>query len=192
MRRLAALAFALAWMAGCGANPLLKMAAAEYAPFAAGSTWNYERSWGAPVFSTKVLSVSKVGGISVYNISNYAGIPGTSAVIVSAGNIMANGVLQRKLPYVIGNRWDLPPTPTTTFHRTVDGYDNIDTKAGVFVRCFRLKTEINSYNSVLNVTTTTGTFIWAAPNVGDVQYADIDSSGAVSITARLSSYSLGQ
>jgi hypothetical protein len=138
-----------------------------------------------------VISVEELG---YFNISNYAGLPGTRSVTVTGSQIIVFGIgLDRKLPYVTGNRWELSMgSPGVTALRSVDGYEDLATPAGSFPRCFRLKTEINSYDSGSGLTTTTGTFIWVAPNVGDAQYADISQDGTVTVTARLSSYSLGQ
>ena len=178
-------------LAGCNANPLLKMAAADYAPLRAGSNWVYVDAAGGPAFSTTVLSVSG----QQMDVANYEGLPGTSTLLVTGASVELLGAqaqIDRKLPYLTGNKWNLFAPPGSLSTRSVDGYESLVTPAGSFERCFRLKTETQAYNSGSGLTTTTGSLIWAAPNVGDVQYADVDSAGNVAVTAKLASYSLGQ
>jgi hypothetical protein len=187
--RAALFAFAFA-LAGCNANPLLKMAAADYAPLRAGSNWVYVDSAGAAAFTTRVLSVSG----QYMDVANYEGLPGTSTLRVTGAMVEILGAqaqVDRKLPYVTGNKWNLFAVPGSTSTRSVDGYETLLVPAGRFERCFRLKTETAAYNSGTGLTTTTGGLIWAAPSVGDLQYASVDAAGNVAVTASLASYSLG-
>jgi hypothetical protein len=190
MKRPLLTVLAAAGLVGCGSNDVLQMAAANYAPMPAQSSWTYVTPGGAAGFTTKVLSATQSSGTWIYSVQNYEGLPGTSAIAATGASVVFLGppaVLDRVLPYVTGNTWSvLTTTAGVTQIRSVDGYDSLVVPAGSFPRCFRLKTEIDTAGN-----SPTGAFVWVAPNVGDVQYAGEDTAGNVTIQYQLSSYSLG-
>jgi hypothetical protein len=192
---------ALSLLFGCGSSPLLKMAGADYSPWRLGSDWIYQNPAGAAAFERKVVGSGMSNGFNAFQVNTYDFGLGTTTTtqVYDAGSsiqiysLVSGWVVDRKLPYVVGNNWDMPsPGPNLSQKRFVDGVENVATPAGTFVRCFRLRDEIDSFDSSTGLTSTTGDYIWAAPDVGDVQYAGIDINGVVTVTARLSSYSLGQ
>jgi hypothetical protein len=196
-------------MSSCDSNPLLQIAAANYSPWQVGSNWIYQNAAGARAYNRKVQASGTYMGLNALEVKTSYLLPGIAPTVpgLSVGTMaLADGgstiqiyspsfgwVIDRKLPYVLGNNWSMPSSITTTTEiRIVDGMENVETPAGIFVRVFRLRDQITSYDAASDVTTTTGDFIWAAPNVGDIQFANIDANGVSTITARLSSYSLGQ
>jgi hypothetical protein len=186
-------------LAGCGENPLLEMAASNYAPSSVGANWVFAGENGSSGFTTQVTGSVVVAGVNALSIANFydplIGAPSSedlqetgSALLVYSPSL--GWIVDRKLPYVVGNNWSMPSNSSSvTIQRFVDGVENVLTPAGKFYNCYRLRDQISTYTGV---TVTTGDYIWTAPNVGDIQYASVDSSGNETINYELSSYSLGQ
>lgn len=186
-------------LVSCGANPLLKNAASDFAPVRQDANWVYVKPDGSSAFSATVVANSIYQGKDAFQLR--IDIPSSASVLqwwARTGSTLERWdsslgwVVEDKLPYVLGNRWDLPSTVANrSFRRFVDGQEQVATPAGTFNGCFRVKTEQYDYNSGTGLTVTTGTFTWAAPDVGEVKGADINAAGDVTVTHLLSSYSKG-
>ncbi len=193
MKRLALLLLA----AGCGQNPLLKIASYDYAPFKVGSSWTYLAPDGSPGFERRLVASTVYAGKAASQMDTLAGGLTTTAYVAHSGSAIQiysatdGWYTARKLPYVTGNRWDLPGSGSFSFRVYVEGNEDVTTPAGEFKSCYRLRTEIADYNSGTGVTTTTGALAWAAPGVGDVKMASLDSAGTVTVDFVLSQYSPG-
>jgi hypothetical protein len=195
MRRLLPV-FALLLLAACGQNPLLKTAAADFAPFRVGSQWTYTAPSGAAGFSRQVTAAGPYQGRSAFTLVDTGTISGTSYWSFEQGALedySAGGwTLRRRLPYVSGNKWALPGAlPNISRTQFVEGIESVTVPAGKFDACYKLRTKISTYDSATDLTTTVDEAIaWAAPNVGDVRYATVDALGAVTVVLELSSYNI--
>src|SRR5260221_101607 len=182
MKRLALSVLLL--MPACGQNPLLKMTASDYQPIRLGSQWDYITPSGA-TFSRKAVASLNYAGKDAFQIDTYfLGITSTSYVAydgasVQVYNASTGWTISRKLPYVTGNRWDLPTTvPNQALKLYVDGNEDVVTPAGTYRRCFRLRQETSTYSPGSGLTSTsTSAYFWSAPDVGDVQPASVGGSG---------------
>jgi hypothetical protein len=190
---------ALLGLAACNANPLLKEAASNYAPAKVGSRWDFQDPAATLSVSRKVTGTGPYQGKDAYSVdtSINGGPPSTNYIAFEGGeelqysSSLADWILYRRLPLVSNNRWSVPsgnPLVTTTV--IVDGLEGVTVPAGRFDNCWRVRTRNETYDPVLDVTTTAETLAWAAPDVGDVRYADLASNGAVTVTLELTGYTL--
>ena len=189
---------AVALLAACGQNPLLKLATADYAPFKVGDQWTYAKAGGGTSVRTVVAALAYAGR-SAYQVNVYDSALGTTSPTYTSDDgaeldvydPILGWVLSRKLPYVVGNRWALPQSqPNRTDTLFVDGTEKILTPAGSFANCFRLRQQSTVIAGGVTTTSTTA-YLWAAPDVGDVQAASVDLSGTSSVTSQLSSFKAG-
>jgi hypothetical protein len=180
----------------CGQNPLLRTVSADFAPIRLGSQWTYTSPSGGPVFNREVTGSGTVQGREAFTVTEQLGAlpPSTDDWSLQAGTLehyspTLGWTLLRRLPYVPGNKWVLATgNSLISAVQGVEALDSVDVPAGKFPSCYRLKTKISTYDPVGGVTTTAESLVWAAPNVGDIRYADVDANGTVSVTLELSSY----
>jgi hypothetical protein len=190
----------LAALQACGQNPLLRTASADFSPIRVGSQWSYTVPKSGTAVSRLVSAAGPVQGRDAYTIVNSVTgqPPSTSYWSLQSGALdiyspTLGWTLQRRLPYVTGNKWDLATgSALVSTVQSVDGIENIATPAGHFSACYRLRTDTSTFDPVADVTTTSETLLWAAPDVGDVRYASVDVSGNVTVTLELSSYRIPQ
>ena len=181
---------------GCGNNPLLRTASADYEPIRVGSQWTYTSPSGGPGLTRQVTAAGLQQGRDAFTVSQtIGGVPSTEFWSLRSGALEIYSVslgawtLARRLPYVPGNKWDLATgSVLSSSIQTVEALESLDVPAGKFPGCYRLKTRTNTYNPGSGLTSTAETIVWSAPDVGDVRYASVDTSGTVNITLELSSY----
>lgn len=130
-------------LAGCGENPLLEMASSNYAPTNLGANWVFLGENGSSGFTTQVTGNVVVAGVNALSIANFydplIGTPSSeevqetgSAILVYSSSL--GWIVDRKLPYVVGNNWSMPSSSSTvTIQRFVDGVENVLTPAGKFL-----------------------------------------------------------
>jgi hypothetical protein len=180
---------ALCFMAACNANPLLHEASADYAPLKAGDTWTYDACETTTVGPEMMYQGRMAFTLGSSNCHNNA--LGAVSVSFDGGNLLRfDGTawrLYRRLPYVIGNSWPIfSYDPTLTINTIVDSTENISLASGYYANCFKLRTVTQAYSG--GVTTTTEADAWVAPDIGDVQYGQVDASGTASVTSVLTAY----
>ena len=183
----------------CGQNPLLRSVSADFAPIRVGSQWSYRTASGGS-FTRLVASAGPAQGRQAFTVleSTDGNPPVTQLWSFQSGELdqydAVNGwLLLRKLPYVTGNKWPLFSTdPLVTYLEEVEGFDTITVPAGKFDACYRVKTTISTYDPLADVTSTTQSLVWAAPNIGDVQTASVDVSGTQTVNLQLSSFRIPQ
>ena len=184
-------------LGSCGQNPLLRSASADFAPVKVGSQWSYSSPSGSLTVSHEVTASGPAQGRDAYTVATRINSAAATTDLwsLSSGALeeydASAGVwtLQRRLPYVTGNKWNLPTSNgLVTSVQQVEGFDNLTTPAGKFDACYRLKTKTSTYDPVNDVTNTAESLLWAAPNIGDVRYATVDAAGVVTVTLELSSY----
>ncbi len=183
-------------LSACGQNPLLKSVSADFAPIRVGSQWSYVNANGAAALERHVSGAGSVFGRDAFSVVTQVGVaaPSTEYWSLNVGALerhdpVLGWTLMRRLPYVFSNKWDLATgnAPVSAV-QSVEGLESVTTPAGKFDNCYRLKTKTSTFDAVNDVTNTVESLVWAAPNVGDVRYADVDSSGNVQVTLALSSY----
>ncbi len=187
---------ALLALGACGQNPLLQSVSSDFAPIRVGSEWNYVDLNGAPAGSRKVTAAGTVQGREAFTVETQ--VPAapltTDYWCLNAGALESydptlGWVLIRRLPYVFGNKWKLATgNALVTSTQSVEALETVTTPAGKFAACYRLKTKTETYDPINDVTATAETLLWAAPNIGDVRYANVDASGNITVTLQLSSY----
>jgi hypothetical protein len=190
----------LALLQACGQNPLLRTASSDFSPIRVGSQWSYISPSGGFGVSRVVTATGQVQGREAFTfIDSVTGqAPQTSFWSQQSGALekydpTLGWTLQRRLPYVTGNKWVLASTNAlASTIQSVDGIETVSTPAGKFSACYRLKTDTSTYDPVGGVTTTSESLLWAAPDVGDVRFASVDVSGNVNVTLELSSYRIPQ
>lgn len=183
-------------LSACGQNPLLKSVSADLAPVRLNSQWSFVDKNGVFVMGREVTSAGTVQGREGFTITTtYASGPnGSEWWSFNNGSIekfdaSLGWILARRLPYVFSNKWTLAQSNAlVTAVQSVEGLETVATPAGKFESCYRLKTKTSTYDAVNAVTNTVESLAWAAPNVGDVRYADVDVAGNITITMALSSY----
>lgn len=187
---------ALLALAACGQNPLLKSVSADFAPIRVGSEWNYVDPAGSGTMSRKVIGAGTYQGREAFTVvTQVNSLPPTtdywsfSNGVLEEYDATLGWILLRRLPYVFTNKWNLETgNPLVTSVQTVESLETITTPVGKLAGTYRLKTKTSTYDAVNDVTNTVESLLWAAPNIGDVRYADVDASGNVTVTLTLSSY----
>jgi hypothetical protein len=99
-------------------------------------------------------------------------IPDYQPVLSNTAGVVDEGIWTQPIP---GSE-----TQTATVSTTIA---SVTVPAGKFTSCYEITTEIDSVTLG-----TYDTIAWAAPNVGDVQYATVDSSGNQTVVLQLQSY----
>lgn len=185
-------------LAGCGANPLLSTAASDYTPFKVGSAWSYRSPDGATSVQRSVIAAGPYNGREAYTLSTSinGGPASLSYLAYSDGELQQYSaslgwIISRRLPLVTNGKWSVPSgDPLVTVTVVVDGYENIAVPAGYFGNCFRIRNHTETFDTGSGTTSTAETLAWAAPNVGDVQYASLAADGSTTVTFELTGYSI--
>lgn len=197
MTKTRALAFAAVVLLGaCNAHPLLQIAASDYAPIRLGSRWDYKKPDGSVSVARQVLGAGPWMGKQAFTLQTKVNaLPATLDHVAVEHGMMTlwdstlGWTLWRQVPYVTGNKWDLATgNPNLTQIQFVDGTEKVAVPAGTFDSCFKLRTKTLTYSG--GVTSTTQSYIWSAPGVGDVQYASEDVNGNVTVDLQLVGYSI--
>lgn len=192
---LIALAFAVN---GCGANPLLKAAASDYAPVRLGSAWTYQSLDAATTLQRDVIAAGPYNGLEAFTLATVVngGPASLSYIAFDNGEMKQHDptlgwILFRRLPLVSGGKWPVPTAnPLVTATTVVDGIENVDVPAGSFSACFRVRSRTETFNPGSGLTSTAESLAWAAPGVGDVRYGSIAADGSETITFVLTGYSI--
>lgn len=183
-------------LGACGQNPLLKSVSADFAPIRVGSEWSYADPAGSGTLTRKVTGAGTYQGREAFTVqSQVNALPATTDYWSFSNGALERydptlgWILLRRLPYVFTNKWDLPTgDPLVTSVQSVESLETITTPVGKIAGCYRLRTKTSTYDAVNDVTNTAESLLWAAPNIGDVRYADVDASGNVTVTLTLTSY----
>lgn len=199
MRAAAALIALLSLGLGaCNANPLLKAAASDYAPIRIGSSWDYKSPDGAIAVSRKVIGAGPYQGKEAFTLSTSvnAGPASLSYVAFEDGALLQYSaslgwILARRLPLANNNKWIVPSgSALVTSTMVVDGLEKVDVPVGSFEASFKVRTRTETYDPGTGVTSTAESLLWAAPGVGDVQFASLASDGTQTITLELVGYTI--
>lgn len=185
-------------LAACNANPLLKSAASDYAPMRVGSSWDYMSPDGTVTLSRKVIAAGPYQGKEAFTLSTSvnAGPASLSYVAFEDGALLQYSaslgwILARRLPLVNNNKWVVPSgSALVTSTMVVDGLEKVDVPAGSFEASFKVRTRTETYNPGTGLTSTAESLLWAAPGIGDAQYASIAADGTRTITLQLVGYSI--
>ena len=184
-------------LGACGQNPLLKSVSADFAPIRVGSEWSYVDPAGSGTMTRKVVGAGIYQGRDAFTVvAQVNSLPATTdywsfsnGVLERYDASLGGWTLLRRLPYVFTNKWVLETgNPLVTSVQSVETLETITTPVGKIAGCYRLKTKTSTYDAVNDVTSTVESLLWAAPNIGDVRYADVDASGNITVTLTLSSY----
>lgn len=183
-------------LGACNANPLLTMAASDYAPIRLGSSWDLKSPDGSVSVSRKIVAAGAWNGRDAFTLQQQvnAGAPTLSYLSFDRGeyslwDAALGWVLWRRVPYITGNKWDLSTgDPNITQIQFVEAPEKVDVPAGTFMNCFKLRTKTLTYSA--GITTTTQAYAWVAPGVGDVKYASEDSSGVLTVDLELVGYQI--
>jgi hypothetical protein len=199
MRALAAsLALLSLGLASCNANPLLKAAASDYAPLRVGSKWSYTSPDGTVTVQRAVTGSSFYQGLDAFSVdtSINAGPASTVYIAFQDGDELSydttlGWILYRRLPLVSSNKWTVPSSnPLVTQTVIVDGLEKVTVPLGAYEGCWRIRTHTDTYNPGSGLTSTAETLAWAAPDVGDVRYADLAPDGTITVTLELTGVTL--
>ena len=196
MRRLAAVMVTLLLVQGCGGpQPLLSLVEKDYQPVRTGSWWTYSPVGPGTAFTRTVTSAVNSQGRNAYTVTLGAAAPMPAARFSGLISPDGDGLfvwdatpgtwrLERQLPYVVGSKWQLELSPGETSKEIeVNAMENVHTPAGVFTQCYRLVETTMAVSETARI-------IWAAPDVGDVQYGYLSGNADVVVEHRLSSYFL--
>ncbi len=183
--------------AGCGKNPLLKAVTSDYAPLSVGDSWTYASPDGSKRVQVSVPGMATVAGTACFReqVVDQAGNSSTQYVARNPDSLMAYDAtlgtwyVDRRLPYVSGNRWNLPlAAGQLQDTRFVDGMENLGVPAGSFESCYKVRTLTVSQSA--GVSSTATDLVWAAPDVGDIQMAHLDATGKVVVDYQLVQFHL--
>lgn len=185
-------------LASCNANPLLKAAASDYAPARVGSQWSYASPDGSVTLQRAITGSSFYQGLDAFSVDSSlnGGPASTFYVAFQDGDELSydstlGWILFRRLPLVSNNKWTVPSAnPLVTQTVIVDGLEKVTVPLGAFEGCWRIRTHTETYNPGSGLTATAETLAWAAPDVGDVRYADLAADGTVTVTLELTGVTL--
>jgi hypothetical protein len=194
----AVLALAGLGLASCNANPLLKAAASDYAPARVGSKWAYASPDGTVTVLRTITGAGPYQGLDAFSVdtSVNGGAASTTYVAFKDGDELTydatlGWILFRRLPLVSSNKWTVPSTdPLVTQTVIVDGLEKVTVPLGAYEGCWRIRTRTETYNPGSGLTATAETLAWAAPDVGDVRYANLASDGTTTVTLELTGVTL--
>ena len=205
MRRLGCAFVALALLAACGSNPLLQMAGSNYAPLKVGDSWTYQAPAGGVKDVVSVTAYGVQQGREAYTVSIQTGAAAAAQYYVSlqAGALsvydpqqapQGGWFLARRLPYEPGDSW-----PAPIFEPAISGWsspadpwvlyapgsvDQTTATVSTTISAItvppansRPATRSNLVTLTATGATVDGTVAYAAPNVGDVEYATTDANG---------------
>jgi hypothetical protein len=187
---------------GCGKNPLLKALVSDYCPLKVGNSWNYLSLDGQKSRQVSVVGTGIYGGAAAFQLTNVdvnmGPGPGTYSyfVVRTSRSLVASdpasGVcILRQLPYLVGNRWDLPcPTGLNSISRImyVDFREQaVEVPAGTFRNCIRLRDTAVVVDAQGNTSDST-TYIWVAPDVGEIKTGSLNTTGVTTTILELTSY----
>ncbi len=187
-------------LVGCGSNNVLNMLTSNYAPYRPGSSYTYVKADGSPAYTLVVSDAGLVAGKAALSvlITPPSPAPSVTEIWAISGSRMElldpvlGWTLQRQLPYITNNTWRVPTsTPNLTSEIVVEAPETVIVPAGSFASCFKIHTKDYLYNPGTGLTSTTQTYVWAAPGVGDVKTVSVDALGISTTDALLASYRLG-